>query len=229
MLFRVVIFVVISIFWSCSFKATTKNPLKSEWIAFQRNGIVLNYQSNDTQFSADTRAKLIETFFIVYPQLIEHFNPQASKTIYFLMDTSFNQYPAARWGDTIRYSSAWFTKNPKDIDVVTHEVMHIAQSYPSYDPWWLVEGIADYVRYKYGVANVAGGWHLPEVTSSQKYDNGYRVTARFLVWCENKKPGSVKAFDHALRTNRYNSNLWKTIFGKTVDELWKEYLDDAAI
>ncbi len=43
--------------------------------------------------------------------------------------------------------------------------MHIVQGYPGYGdarvPGWLVEGIADYARDRYGMDNAAAGWALP--------------------------------------------------------------------
>lgn len=195
---------------------------------FEKNGYILNWQSNDKDFDIGIKQKLIETFFTVYPKIVKDFNPQSAKTVLFKIDTAYKGV-AATSGATVVYSPKWFQQNPNDIDVVTHEVMHIVQAYPHYNPWWMVEGIADYVRYKYGVANTEGGWSLPNVSASQKYDNGYRVTARFLAWCEKKKPGCVKTFDSALRSNSYTPGLWQTIFGKTVDELWAEYAANPAL
>ncbi len=213
---------------SCS-KNTT--PTKSfDWNAstFTQNGYTLNWQTNDVNFDVGVKKELVETFFTVYPTLAKDFNPNVSKTVLFWVDTAYKGV-AATSGSQVVYNPKWFVQHPKDIDVVTHEVMHIIQGYPSYNPWWLVEGIADYVRYKYGVANAEGGWSLPAVTSNQKYNNGYRITARFLVWCEKKKTGSVKQFDSALRSNNYTPQLWNSIFEKNVDNLWDEYLANPAI
>ncbi len=218
----------IFIFISCS-KNTT--PTKSfDWNAtkFEQNGYALIWQNNDAGFNMDLKKQLIETFFTLYPKIAKEYNSNATKTVLFSIDTAYKGVAAAS-GTTIIFNPRWFDKQPKDIDVVTHEVMHIVQSYPNYNPWWLVEGIADYVRYKYGVANAEGGWSLPTVSPSHKYDNGYRVTARFLAWCENKKPGSVKAFDYALRTATYNTHLWITLFGKSVSDLWDEYKSNNSI
>ncbi len=48
--------------------------------------------------------------------------------------------------------------------------MHIVQNYGrSTRPGWLTEGIADYVRYKYGVDNVGSKWALPDYKAGQSY------------------------------------------------------------
>jgi hypothetical protein len=119
---------------------------------------------------------------------------------------------------------------PEDIDVVTHEVMHIVQSYSNYDPGWLTEGIADYVRYVYGVNNVKSRWTLPGYREGQHYENSYRVTARFLLWVEKKKYSRiVDRMDKAMREGTYTPGLWEKLTGKTVDALWSEYAQSPAI
>ena len=228
--FRISLFIVGLCFllFSCSQKVVPSQTFDWNSNQFQQNGYTLNWQSNDANFDINLKKRLIETFFTVYPKLVKDFNPNSAKTVLFKIDTAYNGIAAAG-GSEVVYNPEWFDQHPKDIDVVTHEVMHIVQSYPTLNPWWLVEGIADYARYKYGVANAEGGWSVPDVTDKQFYNNGYRVTARFLVWCEKKKPGSVQLFDSALRSNTYIPRLWNNIFGKNVDNLWADYIADPAI
>jgi hypothetical protein len=102
--------------------------------------------------------------------------------------------------------------------------MHVVQNYPGYEPGWLVEGIADYARWKYGRNNRAGNWWLLKFDRGQRYTDSYRVTARFLAWCEQCYPNVVNELDSALRKNIYGTRLWTQITnGKTVEELWNEY------
>lgn len=216
------------LFLCCSEKSTPSRDFNWDSNYFEQNGFTLKWESNDSSFDVQTKQKLIKTFFLVYPKLVKDFNPVATKTVSFKVDTAYKAVAAAS-RDKVVFAPEWFRANPNDIDVVTHEVMHIVQGYPNYNPWWLVEGIADYVRYKYGVANAVGGWSLPDVNAAQKYDNGYRVTARFLAWCEKKKTGSVKIFDNSLRKNTYSKELWISIFEKSIDELWSEYLANPVI
>jgi hypothetical protein len=131
----------------------------------------------------------------------------------------------------VTISARWMHLHPEDIDVITHEVMHIVQDYGQSDaPGWLTEGIADYARYKFGVNNEAANWSLPAYKATQSYTNAYRVTARFLLWVEEKvKPGVVKEMDNQLRKHTYTDNSWKVLTGKTVDELWKAYSENPAV
>ncbi|WP_432326268.1 basic secretory protein-like protein [Mucilaginibacter sp. P25] len=120
----------------------------------------------------------------MYPKLSKEYNKKTSKKVTFVIDTAYDGV-AATGNDTVVFSAKYMTKHPGDIDVVTHEVMHIVQAYGNSDgPGWLTEGIADYARFKFGVDNAGAKWALPAFKSTQNYDNAYRVTARFLVWAE---------------------------------------------
>ncbi|WP_254156904.1 basic secretory family protein [Chryseosolibacter indicus] len=195
-----------------------------------QQGYTLTVVNNDATFDNSVKTQLIDTFFEVYPLLTKTYNKHSIKEITFLIDTAYHGVAEAG-GGVVRYSSAWFHKHPADIDVVTHEVMHIVQSYPGdAGPGWITEGIADYVRYKFGLSNEVGGWRLPEFTSGHHYSNSYRIAARFFVWLEkNEKKGIVKTIDEAMRNKTFTENIWKQETGKTLDELWKSYSDKPAI
>jgi hypothetical protein len=160
----------------------------------------------------------------VYPQQAAIYNKATLKTVTFVFDPAYGGVAECANG-IITFSPTWLKKMPGDIDVVTHESMHIVQNYPDgAGPGWLTEGIADYVRYTLGVDNAGAPWSLPAFSAGQHYENAYRVTARFLVWVENKKAkGAVRKLDAAMRSKTYTDGLWKKLTGKNVDELWKEY------
>ncbi|CAF1440549.1 unnamed protein product [Adineta ricciae] len=127
--------------------------------------------------------------------------------------------------DRIVICGRYLASHQKDTDLVTHELMHIVQQYPGNQPGWLVEGIADYVRWKYGVDNAGGNWQLPSFQSRQRYTDSYRVTARFLVWLEQRvNKDIVNQLDRALRQNKYNNGqIWNQITKKSVNQLWDSY------
>ena len=155
---------------------------------------------------------------------MRNFNEDAVREVEYFIDPTYDGIVEGNRG-RIRINPGWLRKNPDDFDIITHEVMHLVQNYPpSAGPWWITEGIADYVRYVYGVDNAKGGWYLPEYSDKQKYDNGYRVTARFFLWIENKiKPGFIKQLDFTMRSDRYSLGFWKEQTGMTIDELWELY------
>lgn len=200
-----------------SFNASSQDVIK-------KKGYILTFESNYAELNSALKQRLIKTFFKVYPKLVKEYNKHASREVKFMVDTAYKGV-AATSGGRVVFSSLWMIKHPEDIDVVTHEVMHIVQNYGrSTGPGWLTEGIADYVRYKYGVDNAGSKWALPEYKASQSYKNSYRVTARFLNWLENNgNKGIVKKLDKQMRDHTYTEYTWNDLTGKTLDELWVEY------
>jgi len=190
----------------------------------KRNGYKLVFFNQERKPDTALQTRMINTFFNVYPTLAAEYNPKTLREVMITIDTAYKGVAETDKG-SVKISSAWMHKHPEDIDVITHEVMHIVQNYgESVGPGWLTEGIADYARYKFGVNNPAAGWSLLAYKSTQNYDNAYRITARFLLWIEEKvKPGTVKTLDAQLRAHTYTNESWKQLTGKTVDELWKSY------
>ena len=197
---------------------------------YNKKGYKLIFINYDAKFAPSVQQKLVNTFYTVYPELAKAYNKKTAKNVTMVIDTTYKGVAETDNGK-VTISSRWMHLHPEDIDVVTHEVMHIVQDYGQSDgPGWLTEGIADYARYKFGVNNDAAKWALPAYKPTQKYDNAYRITARFLVWVEEKvKPGVVKELDSQLRKHTYTDASWQQLTGKTVDELWKTYSDSPAV
>ena len=190
----------------------------------KKNGYTLSFESNYAALDPKLKKRLIETFFVVYPKLAKEYNPNTLKSVKFFVDTAYKGVAATANGK-VTYSSIWMDKHPEDIDVVTHEVMHIVQDYgSSVGPGWLTEGIADYARFKFGVDNAGAKWILPTLKPEHSYKNSYRITARFFAWIEkNVKPSTIKAVDASLRDHSYQQEIWTTLTGKDLDELWADY------
>ncbi len=193
-------------------------------------GITLIFINKDTAMSAVTRQKMIDAFYTVYPQEMSRFNADALKRVTFMVDTAYKGV-AATGNGVVRYNPKWLHDHPEDIDVVTHEVMHIVQSYGrSAGPGWLTEGIADYVRYTFGVNNLIGKWALPDYKEGQNYTNSYRITARFLVWIEQQgHPNVVTELDKSLRAHTYTPEIWAQQAGKPLDDLWADYVKNPGV
>jgi len=198
--------------------------------SLKKKGYTLVFISKDSAFSDVTKKRMTDAFFTVYPKEAKRFNKGVRKRVIFLVDPAYKGV-AATSGSIVRYSPKWMADHPEDIDVVTHEVMHIVQGYPrGAGPGWLTEGIADYVRYTFGVNNEAGKWSLPKYDTSHHYTKSYRITARFLVWLEkNTKKNIVTKLDGAMRSKTYSADLWKELTGKTLDELWGDYAKNPVI
>lgn len=195
-----------------------------------KNGYTLVFSSQDSAFSAATKQRMTDAFFRVYPQEAKRFNSQTRRKVTFFVNPAYTGVAATDNG-LVDYNPKWLREHPEDIDVVTHEVMHIVQAYPNGSvPGWLTEGIADYARYVYGVNNAQGHWALPDYKATQSYTNSYRVMARFLVWLEkNGHPKLVDELDRAARTRTYTPDMWRQKTGKTLDELWAAYAANPAL
>jgi len=197
---------------------------------YNKKGYKLTFINYDATFDTLEQQRLVNTFFTVYPELAKAYNPKTLKAVTMVIDTAY-QGVAATADGKVTISNKWLHKRPEDIDVVTHEVMHIVQDYgDSNGPGWLTEGIADYARYKFGVNNDAAKWSLSDLKPTQNYTDAYRVTARFLVWLEEKvKPGIVKELDSQMRKHTFTDATWQQLTGKSVDDLWKAYTQNSVI
>ena len=196
----------------------------------KKKGYTLIFDSNYEALDPALKERLVETFFVVYPKLAKEYNKNTLKEVKFLVDTAYKGVAATADGQVV-FSSFWMDKHPEDIDVVTHEVMHIVQNYGnSVGPGWLTEGIADYARYKFGVDNAGAKWALPALKPEHHYKNSYRITAGFFNWIEKKeKTGTIKTVDKSLRDHTYTPEIWKQLTRKDLDELWADYVKNPSI
>jgi len=196
----------------------------------ERGGYTLDFRDPPGTTDQAVADRMVETFFAVYPQLVTTFNPDAPTRVTFIMDPDLPAV-AGVGGDVVMYHSGHFAAHPHDIDVVTHEVMHVVQAYGDRGaPGWLTEGIADYVRHVYGVDNAAGGWALPDFSPDQSLEDGYRGVGRFLLWLETHgHAGVVRALDSRLRAGTWSDEAWVELTGRTLPTLWADYAASPAL
>jgi hypothetical protein len=129
---------------------------------------------------------------------------------------------AGTGGDSIHVSAKYVLKHPDDTGMIVHELTHVVQAYPKYDPVWLVEGIADYVRF-YHYEPESQRPH-PDPAKANCRDS-YRTTAAFLDWAVRRYDADlVKKLDHALKAGTYSDNLFRQATGKNLDQLNTEWL-----
>jgi hypothetical protein len=123
----------------------------------------------------------------------------------------------------ITISAAFVRSHPDDWGMVVHELTHVVQSYPSGGPGWLVEGIADYIR----IVHFEPQAPRPKLDPAKaSYKDAYKTSAMFLEWLEKQHTaGLVLQMNAALRQGRYDDVMWRKLTGKTVDELWKLFIE----
>ena len=124
-------------------------------------------------------------------------------------------------GSRIVGAASYFSKNKKDVGALVHETAHCVQAYRGRgNPGWLVEGVADYVRFfKYEAKKPA------KLNPEQaKYNGSYRTTAAFLDYlCETHDKDIVRKLNEAMRKGRYDDEIWTTLTKKTVEELGRDW------
>ena len=128
-------------------------------------------------------------------------------------------------GNVITIAAKWVQRHPDDFGMVAHELTHVVQSYRDTprDAGWVVEGMADYVRFfKYEPDADLGRVN----TGKAGYRDGYRTAAKFLSWIEKTHDKDIIAqLNQALRDSEYKESLFKKATGKSLDDLWDEFVD----
>lgn len=132
------------------------------------------------------------------------------------------------------------------VGVLTHELVHCYQhTAPRFSdgrrkisgpPGGLIEGIADFVRLKAGLA--PPHWKRPQSADerAKKWDVGYEKTAYFLAWIEDvwAGQGAIGMLNDRLLRAGYalgegddkdenQPGFWEGLFGIGVADLWAEY------
>jgi hypothetical protein len=143
---------------------------------------------------------------------------------------------AATSGTNIECNANWFQRNLKTEakGAVVHELVHVVQQYGRArrktdgghrPPGWLVEGIADYIRWYLYEPESRGAEVARKSLPRARYDGSYRVSANFLNWATEKYDREiVSKLNAALREGRYREELWNELTGHTIKELSDEWM-----
>ena len=142
---------------------------------------------------------------------------------------------AATGGSRIRCAAKWFRENRQGeaVGSVVHELVHVVQQYgrartanpdATRPPGWLVEGIADYIRWFLYEPQSHGAEITQRNLARARYDANYRISANFLNWVTAKyAPGLVKDLNAAIRDGKYSEALWRQHTGHALPELGDEW------
>lgn len=185
-----------------------------------------------------------------YPKLVdmlpsEGFRPTTNITIRFRTDMGGT--PASAGGGQMNCNADWFRRELKReaLGSTVHEMVHLVQRYggggrrgggdTNYTrmPGWLTEGIPDYIRWFIYEPQTKGAEITRRNLERARYDASYRVTGNFLNWATEKYDTNlVVKLNAAGRQNKYNEALWKTLTGKSVQELgdeWKKAMEQKIV
>ena len=177
-----------------------------------------------------------------YPKLAkllpsEHFDPPKKVSIVF--DPQMRGV-AATSGARVRCAAGWISQNLEGeaLGAIFHELVHVIQQYgrdPQPEsgairpPGWLVEGIADYLRWFKFEATSKGAEITRNNLSRARFDGSYRITANFLNWASGAyDPELVPQLNAAARQGSYRLALWQERTGHTLEDLgaaWKAAME----
>jgi hypothetical protein len=224
---------------------TPAAPLAREIVEADGGKYQLTIDTSETPDLTDwARKELAPVVQVWYPQIVkllpgEGYEAPAKISIIFSQDM---RGVAATSGTRIRCGANWYRQNLKGEakGSVVHELVHVVQQYgrarranpnATRAPGWLVEGIADYLRwFKYEPES-----HGAEMTSRNisraRYDANYRISANFLNWVSEKYDQQIVGhLNAALRQGNYSEDLWKQRTGHSVQELgdeWRKALEES--
>ncbi len=124
-------------------------------------------------------------------------------------------------GNHITINADWLRKHPDDLGMVIHELAHVVQSYPKYDPVWLIEALADYCRF----------WVYEPEESRPRIDplrtnvrDSYQRGAAFMAWLVKQYGDKfIREISTALRKGTYSEELFEKITGESLETLHMRY------
>lgn len=129
---------------------------------------------------------------------------------------------AAAGGGRITGSVKYYRDHPDDVGSMIHETVHIIQNYRGRrNPGWLVEGVADYIRFfEFEAPDKIG----PINADRARYDDSYRTSARFLAFVREKYDKTLIAeLNRRMREGRYSDDAFRELTGKDLKELDEEW------
>ncbi|MBX3323466.1 MAG: DUF1080 domain-containing protein [Phycisphaeraceae bacterium] len=128
-------------------------------------------------------------------------------------------------GQDIYCAGEWYKANLRTeaVGSVVHELVHVAQQYRGMPrgqrpPGWLVEGIADQIR-----------WYQFEPVEKRRrlnweranYDQPYFPAATFLDYIvRNIDRDAITTINADCRAGRYSDGYWLEKYGMTAEEIW---------
>lgn len=124
-------------------------------------------------------------------------------------------------------SANYIRQNPDDYGMMVHEMVHVVQAYPNRPkraPGWVVEGIADYIRFH----QYEPGSDKSRIDPNRaSYRDSYRTTAAFFAWAvQNHDKEIIQKLNSSLRKGECDEEKTKELFGGDIDGLWARFLDE---
>lgn len=181
---------------------------------------VRNQDAAELQVWTEAAARLCEQWYDALNDELASENFQPTAKIALTMRRNYRGVAAAGNG-RISASARYFAEHQDDQGALIHETVHIIQNYPGRrNPGWLVEGVADYIRFFRFEPGKAG----PVDPQTARYDASYRTTATFLDYLSRTyDPQIVRKLNRAMRQDTYDKALFEQLTGKPLEALGDEW------
>ncbi len=168
---------------------------------------------------AENAARVCERHYAMICEELksEGFKPRSVVRLVFRKDY---RGVAEAGGGRITGSVKYFKDHPQDVGALVHETVHCVQDYRTgNNPGWLVEGIADYIRFfKYEPGK------LGRLDSNARFNGSYRTTAAFLAFVSMQyDPNLVRKLNKMMREGEYREDVSRALTKKSVQELDVEW------
>lgn len=192
---------------------------------------ILNY--SELPHFNDRALQLFEYFESKYPKILQLVNLPQRERVNIVMKILPPGKPAYKDG----HSNIYFDPNqinPEDLGFLVHEGTHVSQDFQDDNfenidnRWWLIEGMANYVR-------LLLGWDAPDQPKFEpskikrdailKEQGDYDVWAEFFKWLAARySKGELLAdFTNVLKKGGTDETFLKREFGKSSEQLWREF------
>ena len=157
------------------------------------------------------------------------------REIHIRIRDDLKEVPALTRAQVIELNADWVRRerDREALGCLAHELAHVAQDYPpagpreTAAPGWVVEGIADYLRWFVFEPHSRGAELTPAQLGRARFDDGYRVSANFLDWVvRSRNPGIIRMLNAAAREGRYDDARWKEWTGESLEDLNRAWIDD---
>ena len=171
-------------------------------------------------------------FFKYYPEIVRMLEApteglQRDLEIRF-SDTIKPGVPGYVSGGKMTLSIPHVIRHPVDVrGLFIHELTHVVQSYggPGERPGWLVEGLAEAVRYELSPADDPWRRAVDGIDPARvDYRKAYRETAPYLLWIkEQGHPRLLAELNRAMKDGAYNEETWTRLTGRSPDAWLEAY------
>ncbi len=190
-------------------------------------------------WTEQTLKPVIQTWYPKLVALLASDGYQAPTDILLRFRSDMGGTPASAGGSVVNLNAVWFRKEMarEALGAVIHELVHLVQNYgrakrtnpnPLSTPGWVVEGIADYIRWFLYEPQSRGAEISRINLAKARFEDSYRTSANFLNWVTRTYDKDlVPTLNAAAREGRYADALWIEWTGKSVQQLgadWKQFL-----